>query len=430
MTKKPKIWQILIFLVIIIILFRLSRIIFGLKFIWLFFLSIIQADFDAFSILDLQLIDILVSILLILIIPIIIFATRNKFRLFQFHSDLYSTFLILILFAFVFAPLMTNINPNFQKDLRITKTLPPLSSVKILHLKNIYQNRFNGYVKELLLIKNKIVKQAFDESIIFVDSINVDKKVEYYQQDQKYEIDIGMCELENNKVKISSFRFYFGTDEFGRDIFTRIIYGSRTSLSISLGSLLIILILGVGFGFLSGLKGGVINIILTRISELFLSFPSIFLVILIIALFNNSILTIIIIFGITGWMSLFKIVKSEVVAMKSKDFIISSRKIGLPEKSLLFNEILPVIASPILVSLIIQSANIVLAESSLSFLGLGAGVDIPSWGAMIQSGQNNLYHAWWMLIFPSGILVALLFSVNELGQRVNIYLNPRAQKND
>jgi peptide/nickel transport system permease protein len=336
----------------------------------------------------------------------------------------------LTIFSFLFAPLVTNKNPNFKKDLSVTKLLSPFSRVEILHLRNNEEFAADGKLGNLKRLKNKIVRKEFNENIIFADSIKNGSTVIYFQKDKPHKIDPSLCLQDENKVKISSTIFLFGSDELGRDIFTRIIYGTRISLLVGIGSLIIILALGVGLGFLSGLKGGLLNVILSRITDMFLYIPNIFLVILILALFGDSLQTVIIVLGLSGWMSLFKIVKSEVVALKNKDFIISSRKIGLSDKKLLYYEVLPVIAPPVIFTLISMFANIILAESSLSFLGLGGAGEYPSWGSMIHSGQEYLTHAWWMLIFPGSILVALLFSIHELGQKVRIRLNPRMQKYD
>lgn len=430
MRRNLKILHVVTIISIIIISIRYKTIYAGFIFLYSFITSLFQFGFETFVVVDFSLIDILISIILIIYLPIISLVKRNKIGILRIESSLLSISLIIILFSFVFAPLITNRNPNFQKDLLITKLLPPFSEVKILHLK--YNNELDkeNRLRKLNNQKGVIAKQSFNEYIIIADSIRIDENVIYFRKNISHEIDSSLCLREDNQIKISSFTFLFGSDEFGRDIFTRVIYGARTSIFVGLCSLIVILGLGICLGFIAGLRGGLINVILTRITEMFFYIPNIFLVILVLALFGNSLITVIIVLGFTGWMSLYKIVKSEVVAIKSKDFIISSRKIGLSDKRLLFTEVLPLIAPPVLVSVIIQFAYIVLAESALSFLGLGAGIEYPSWGAMIQSGQEYLYQAWWMLIVPGSILVALLFSINELGQRVKVFLNPRVQKND
>jgi peptide/nickel transport system permease protein len=430
MRIKFRIYHLVILFSVFIILIRIDKIVSGYLFILSFLSSLIDLGDNLLGLIDFATIDIITSSILIFIIPIFVFFKGKKIGALKKKTSFIGVFLIAILFIFIFSPLVANINPNFSKDLITTKLLPPLSSVRIIHLKKSPDGQDDMKYAKLKSMKNEIAPESFNEFIIIADSVRINGIVTYFQKGTRKEIDSSLCEREGDNIKISSFMFLLGSDEYGRDIFSRLIYSSRVSILVALGSLFIISGLGIGLGFAAGINGGYINQVLTRFSELFLYFPSIFLAILIFALFGNSILTLIIVLGITGWTSLFKIVKSEVVAIRTKDFIISSRKMRLPKKRLLISEILPFIAPSILVTLILQFANIILAESSLSFLGLGAGESYPSWGAMIHSGQEYLSHAWWMLIFPGGILVALLFSINELGERVKIFLNPRMRKND
>ena len=161
---------------------------------------------------------------------------------------------------------------------------------------------------------------------------------------------------------------------------------------------------------------------------MFLAFPVIFLIILILALFGNSLFTVIFVLGFSGWMSLFKIVRGEVISLKNKDFFITAQLVGLNKKSLLLKEVLPVITAPIVVNLVFQYGNVILAEAALSFLGLGTGSSYPSWGAMIEAGQNYLSQAWWMIFFPGITLFFTLFAANNLGREINSYFNPRLAK--
>ncbi len=167
------------------------------------------------------------------------------------------------------------------------------------------------------------------------------------------------------------------------------------------------------------------HLILSRIVDIFLSFPAIFFVILILALFGNSLLSVIVVLGFSGWMGLFKIVRSEVISIKSKDFFITAKMIGLEPGDLLLKEILPNILSPVIVNLIFQFGAVILAEAALSYLGLGIGSSYPSWGAMIESGQNYLTQAWWMILSPGLCLIITIYTANDLGRKLNVYFNPR-----
>ncbi len=229
----------------------------------------------------------------------------------------------------------------------------------------------------------------------------------------------------NDKPFITGKTFFLGTDEFGRDIFARLVYGSRISLLVGIGSVFLSLFIGLTLGFIAGYRGGIIDIVLSRVTDLFLAFPVIYLVILVLALFGSSLLSVIVVLGVSSWMSLFKIVKSEVLAIKQKDYLITAGLIGLSKKQLLLKEILPVIIAPVIVTLVLQFSNVVLAESALSYLGLGTGTSYPSWGAMISSGQEYIMKAWWMIIFPGLCLILTLLSVNSAGNRLNKVFNPR-----
>jgi peptide/nickel transport system permease protein len=132
--------------------------------------------------------------------------------------------------------------------------------------------------------------------------------------------------------------------------------------------------------------------------------------------------------GFSGWMSLFKIVRSEIIALKGKDYFLTAKLLGVTNFNLIFSEMLPVISASVIVNLIFQFGNVILAESALSYLGLGTGGIYPSWGSMIQSGQSYITTAWWMILFPGLALFFTLFMTNSLGNIVKVMFNPRLKK--
>ncbi len=425
MHIKIKIWHFVLVLSVIIIIVRFNLLLNTfLLFIKLIKLFVTKPSL-AFQQLNLSMLDSFVSFFLILIIPIFSFIKRKKIGA-LFNTINFTSFIIIILmFFFCLAPLIANSNPNFQKNLSVTKLLPPLSYIKVIHL--VPEENSNSNIMDFISLKNKVVKRSFNENIIFADSVADGQKFIYYEHGSAFELPKCKIIMNDGKALITQKYFLLGTDELGRDIYSRLIYGARISLFVGLGSVAISLFLGLILGFLAGYPGGIMDSSLNRITDMFLAFPVIFLIILILALWGNSLISVIVVLGFSGWMSLFKIVRGEVISLKNKDYFISAKLIGLSRKKLLIKEVLPVILAPVIVNLVFQYANVILAEAALSYLGLGTGSTYPSWGAMIEAGQNYLSHAWWMIFFPGLILFLTLYTANSLGQKINIYFNPRIE---
>jgi peptide/nickel transport system permease protein len=324
----------------------------------------------------------------------------------------------------MFAPVITDRNPDFYKDISVTKLLPPFSKVLEIRLSQI-DHITSEDVEDFVQLKNRKIKLPFDNQIIYCDSAFIyNGQIIYYQKGLRKTISAGLIEKQKGEYFIAK-RFILGTDEFGRDIFTRLVYGTRLSLFIGFSAVIISFILGLLLGFLSGYKTGWWDLLLNRTSDMFLAFPIIFLIIFILALFGNNMISVIIVLGFSGWMSLFKLVKSEVSSIKEKDFFISSKLLGMSPFNLMKKEVLPLISAPVIVNIIFQFGNVVLAESALSYLGLGLGNEYPSWGSMIQSGQEYISHSWWMVMCPGIMLTVALLTINDLGKKLEKYFNPR-----
>jgi peptide/nickel transport system permease protein len=353
MFSKFRIRQLILILALILFFVRLKVIINTLLFILLYIQALISSPSLAFAQTDYPFIDLLTSVILLIVIIIYFLAFGGKAKISQININFTSVVIIILLSFFIFAPLITDDNPDFQRDLAITKLLPPLSTVKVIHLKGDDKDS-NNSIDKFIRLKARLIKKSFDESLIFADSISMGNNFHYYQNGTGFSITSDKLVFKNNFPFTTYKTFILGTDELGRDILIRLIYGARISLFIGLGSVLVSLLLGLIFGFIAGYSEGTIDTVLNRLSDMFLAFPIVFFIILVIALFGNSLLSVMVVLGFSGWMSLFKIVRSEVISIRNKDFFISAQLIGLSKTNLLLKETLPYILIPIIVNLVFQ----------------------------------------------------------------------------
>jgi peptide/nickel transport system permease protein len=427
MKLSLKIWQFAAGLCIVILSVRIAEIynLFLLIFRYLYLLIFSNAS-TAFSYLNIPLIDNFISAILIISIPLFLYIKRNKYTILQRRLNFSYIVILILLSFFIFAPIVSTSNPDFEKNLNITKLLPPLSSVKVLNLVR-ESNASSKPLNNFLNLRDQTIENSYNDYVIFVDSVRLGKKVTYYQKGTSYQIDSAQVKYSGHDPDVTERVFLLGTDELGRDIFSRLVYGARISLFVGFSAVIITMILGLSLGFFAGFSGGWIDIILSRFTDMLLAFPLIFLVVLILALFGNSLFSVIVVLGFSGWMGLFKIVRGEVILIKEKQYFITAKMIGLSNTKLLIHEVLPVIIASIVVNLVFQYGNVILAEAALSFLGLGTGSSYPSWGQMIEAGQNYLTSAWWMILFPGLILFITLFTANDIGKKINSYFNPRIE---
>ncbi|MBI9071840.1 MAG: ABC transporter permease [Melioribacteraceae bacterium] len=384
-------------------------------------IGLLFTDFNsAWSQLNLSLFDDFMSIIILLHVIVITLLFKNN-KLFNTKITLLGGSLILLTAAILFAPLISNQNPNFFTDVGTTKLLPPMSSKKVFSTTECTSHNFNpGRCKKCGLSINN------ENNMVFADSCYLSgTNFCFFQKGTKKTLPLASIITSENKPIVKNAHFILGTDQFGRDVFSRVLYGARVSILIGILATLISLTLGISLGFWAGFSNSRVSIVLTRINETFLLFPMIFLAIMILMFFGSNFLSIVLVLGLSGWMGLFKIVKEEVIKIKSKDYFLSSKALGIPKRDLLFIDILPVIAVPITVNTLFQFGNVIIAESALSFLGLSLSSDFPSWGTMIENGQEYIRHAWWLVTFPSLALVLTLLLSNNFAQFINKKLDPR-----
>ncbi len=232
----------------------------------------------------------------------------------------------------------------------------------------------------------------------------------------------------SNKLANPSLKHLFGTDEMGRDYFTRSLYGGRASLMVGFISMIISTTLGTIVGTFSGYIGGKIDNIIMRIIDILMCIPTFFLILIINAYLKPGIENIIIIIGLFGWMDIARIVRAQTLSLKEREYVLCSKALGAPNNRIIFKHIIPNVIPSVMVASTINIASAILTESSLSFLGLGVRAPNSSWGSMLQNAQGFISSSHYLAIFPGLFILFTVLSFNILGDIFAIALDPKINK--
>lgn len=217
-----------------------------------------------------------------------------------------------------------------------------------------------------------------------------------------------------------------GTDELGRDILARMLHGARVSLAVGFTATAIAVIVGSFLGALAGYYGRAADWLVSRLIEVVLCFPFLFLVLGIVALFRPSMYTLMIALGLTSWTSEARYVRSEFLRIREVEFAVAARAIGARDARIIFRHLLPNALAPVIVSASFGVAAAILTESALSFLGLGVPLPTASWGSILASAKAHIEYAWWMILFPGLAIFTTVAAFNIIGERFRDALDPRS----
>ena len=223
----------------------------------------------------------------------------------------------------------------------------------------------------------------------------------------------------------------FGTDPYSRDVLSRLIYGTRVSLAVGLGSVALAMSFGIAIGIVAGYLGGAVDAVLMRLVDAAISVPRLLVLIMVASLWGRlGLVPLTLLMAGTGWFTVSRLVRAETLALRDREFVLAARALGAPTPRLLVRPVLPNVLAPALVAAALSIANVILLEAALSYLGIGVRPPTASWGTIIEDGAERVAELWWLTLFPGLAILVTVFACNALGDALRDAFDPRQLPRD
>ena len=285
-----------------------------------------------------------------------------------------------------------------------------------------FKPKWNSFKESMyLLARNKLSLLAFAIIILLVLSAIFAPVIVPYPED------VYSTHIEQ-KLEAPSSEHIMGTDELGRDVFSRLVYGARVSISTALIAVGVALVIGIPLGAIAGTFGGWVDNVIMRITDVFLSFPPLLLAIALVTLLGPGLTNAIIAIVVSWWPWYTRLVRGQAISIKERKFVQAAETIGTSKAKIIFSHIVPNCISPVIVQASMDIGGVILTVASLSFLGLGAQQPQPEWGLMISVGRASFPDKWWCCIFPGIAIFLTVLSFNLLGDAIREILDPKTRK--